>query len=226
MARVLVGAAHAGAASLHDLARVCAPPPPEAATTLAVQPGDAERPELEYSGSFQLDGFPMHWDLLLHSARGPEPAILEFETARLPTGVRIWLTDSAGEWRREIEDGAHVSLVPAPATRRLRLTVDAADRTDGPPIRTAISLAAYPNPTRGATGIVVTQPLAEFATLAIFDVRGRLVRRLVSARLPAGEHVVPWDGRDAIGRNAPAGLYFANLRRDRVTRTTRIVKLR
>jgi flagellar hook assembly protein FlgD len=45
----------------------------------------------------------------------------------------------------------------------------------------------------------------------VYDVRGRLVRALSDARFAAGDHVVHWDGKDAAGRVAPAGVYLARL---------------
>lgn len=48
-------------------------------------------------------------------------------------------------------------------------------------------------------------------TLAIYDVSGRTLRRLVAAPLAAGIHRAVWDGRDARGREVPSGIYFARL---------------
>jgi flagellar hook assembly protein FlgD len=42
----------------------------------------------------------------------------------------------------------------------------------------------------------------------VIDVRGDLVSTLVDAILPAGEHVVTWDGVDAAGRPVASGVYF------------------
>jgi hypothetical protein len=49
------------------------------------------------------------------------------------------------------------------------------------------------------------------ADLTIFDVRGRIVRRLVSAFGEPGEHDVTWDRNTEQGVRAPAGLYFVRL---------------
>ncbi len=54
-------------------------------------------------------------------------------------------------------------------------------------------------------------PEAGRADLAIYDVRGRLVRTLVEAELPAGEHTAYWDGRDARGAAASSGVYIVRL---------------
>jgi flagellar hook assembly protein FlgD len=47
--------------------------------------------------------------------------------------------------------------------------------------------------------------------LAVFDLRGRLVRTLVATELAAGRHTVAWNGRDEGGRNVPSGTYFYRL---------------
>lgn len=49
------------------------------------------------------------------------------------------------------------------------------------------------------------------ATLAIYDVRGRLVRLLDQGMREIGEHVAEWDRLDASGRRAKRGVYFLHL---------------
>ncbi|MBZ0267921.1 hypothetical protein K8I85_07185 [bacterium] len=91
----------------------------------------------------------------------------------------------------------------------------------GAPAPGAGAAAAYgaPNPFRGGTTIRFAQPPASArAILTITDVRGRTV-----VRLP-GASVFRWDGRDADGRPAPAGVYFA--RRDGAESAVRIVRIR
>ncbi|HEV8481435.1 MAG TPA: FlgD immunoglobulin-like domain containing protein, partial [Candidatus Eisenbacteria bacterium] len=45
----------------------------------------------------------------------------------------------------------------------------------------------------------------------VFDVNGRLVKRLASGVYPAGRHMARWDGKDEGGRAAPAGIYWCRL---------------
>jgi len=66
-----------------------------------------------------------------------------------------------------------------------------------------------PNPAAGTTWIDVDAADDPDAALAVFDLRGRLVRRL-HAR--PGATVVAWDGRDDDGRRAGAGVYIFRLR--------------
>jgi hypothetical protein len=44
--------------------------------------------------------------------------------------------------------------------------------------------------------------------VGIFDVQGRLVRRIASGTYPAGYEAVQWDGRDGQGREVSAGVYL------------------
>jgi hypothetical protein len=79
----------------------------------------------------------------------------------------------------------------------------------GVPLRASLS-AAWPNPARARTQFTLALPANEArATLVVFDLAGRKVKALVDGPLPAGEHVVAWDGRDGRGAKAPAGIYFA-----------------
>jgi hypothetical protein len=56
-----------------------------------------------------------------------------------------------------------------------------------------------PNPFNPTTRITFDLPAAGRAHLAVFDVRGRLVRQLVDAPLAAGPNVAVWDGTRSDG---------------------------
>lgn len=85
---------------------------------------------------------------------------------------------------------------------------------------------AVPNPARARaeTEIRFGLPRPGPVTLALFDARGRAVRNLIEeASLPAGDHIAHWDGRDANGRPAAAGLYFLRLEAGGQIRLGRLV---
>ncbi len=71
------------------------------------------------------------------------------------------------------------------------------------------AVAAWPNPFNPGTKISLTVPKAGPAALAIYDMRGQLVRSLLSADLESGVHPVVWDGRNDRGAALPSGVYFA-----------------
>ncbi len=75
----------------------------------------------------------------------------------------------------------------------------------------ALGVDAFPNPLVAGTRLALHLPVESRLRLDVFDVRGRLVARLLDAHRNAGEHAVAWDGRDARGQQLPAGAYFAVL---------------
>jgi subtilisin family serine protease len=87
-------------------------------------------------------------------------------------------------------------------------------------------LAASPNPFNPRTEIAFSLARRSQVGLAVFDVSGRLVRRLLDRELPAGMHRVVWDGRDDGGAPAASGVYFLMLESEegRAVRKVALVK--
>jgi hypothetical protein len=75
----------------------------------------------------------------------------------------------------------------------------------------AVLLPAWPNPFHDASTIALQMAAPSDANLDIYDVRGRLVRRLALPGLTEGRHTATWDGRTAAGTPAAAGVYFIRL---------------
>ncbi len=88
---------------------------------------------------------------------------------------------------------ASVSVAPAASLRDLRLA------------------QARPNPARGTVSIDFTLPRRSDATLRVYDVAGRLLRTVTEGPFAAGPHTAAWDGREASGAPAAAGVYFYEL---------------
>lgn len=86
----------------------------------------------------------------------------------------------------------------------------------GAPVRPSASTdaptRAFPNPFRDNTTFTFELARTEVVDLAVYDVSGRLVRRLVQGTLGAGPQRFEWDARDGSGRPVPAGVYFFRLR--------------
>ncbi len=70
----------------------------------------------------------------------------------------------------------------------------------------------YPNPFNPRTTIKFDLKQAGPVELAVFDVAGRLVKRLVGETLAAGQHDAVWEGKDTSGRSTAAGVYFFRLK--------------
>ena len=96
----------------------------------------------------------------------------------------------------------------------------------GPPDLAALALAPVrPNPSRGASVLRYTLARAGDVRLELLDAAGRRVRTLAAGASAAGQHELAWDGRDAGGHAAAAGLYWARLTCAGETRTQRFVLL-
>ncbi|HXV13268.1 MAG TPA: FlgD immunoglobulin-like domain containing protein [Candidatus Krumholzibacteria bacterium] len=86
--------------------------------------------------------------------------------------------------------------------------------------------AIHPNPFNPQTTVTFTLASPEHVRIAIYDVRGTLVRRLEDRAMPAGEHSVVWDGRDDGGRTGSSGIYFVRMLAGRTVETRKIVMLK
>lgn len=108
------------------------------------------------------------------------------------------------------------------------------DTTTGSPVfvttsgSVALSLhPASPNPTRGSTTLVFDVPAySSSLELVVYDLRGRVVRRIAEGPHGPGRYHAEWDGRDYEGRQVSAGVYFARLMVDEVTRTGKVLVIR
>ncbi len=69
-----------------------------------------------------------------------------------------------------------------------------------------------PNPFQRSTRITFVTRASAQAELGIYDLSGRLVRKLFQGAVSPGEQSVTWDGRDASGRAVASGVYFYRLR--------------
>ncbi len=93
---------------------------------------------------------------------------------------------------------------------------------------TTLSLSQnYPNPFSSWTLVQYELPLESTVCLNIYDISGKLVKRLVSCeQLGAGAYSVRWDGTN-IGHKAVAdGIYFCRLSADSSHRTLKMILAR
>jgi hypothetical protein len=69
----------------------------------------------------------------------------------------------------------------------------------------------YPNPFNPSTTIEYALPEETFVILGVFNMRGQLVRQLVSSQESAGQKRVTWFGDDETGAAMSSGVYFVRL---------------
>jgi len=66
----------------------------------------------------------------------------------------------------------------------------------------------YPNPFNPSTTIAYSMAREGYVSIAVYNLKGQLVQRLVNGLRGAGEHSVVWNGDDASGRSVGSGVYF------------------
>ena len=73
-------------------------------------------------------------------------------------------------------------------------------------------LTNYPNPFNPETKILYHIKKGERATLAIYNVRGELIRQLLVDQFhAAGTYEITWDGRNDVGETVSSGIYLYKL---------------
>ena len=98
-----------------------------------------------------------------------------------------------------------VSSSPAPRARRLQVS---------------------PVPFRAELTLALTLPGPEEVSVEVYDVQGRMIRRLLRQSLPAGPYRMRWDGRAEGGSRAAAGIYFVRYTGADAIEVRRVVRLK
>ena len=113
--------------------------------------------------------------------------------------------------------------LPGYVPQNIAPVVDAASLTT----RTADHALAMPapHPVRGATRFDYALSRDGHVKVAIYDARGRRVRRLLDRVQKAGAGSLSWDCRDDAGHDLPKGTYFARLQAHGTNRVLKIILL-
>ena len=69
----------------------------------------------------------------------------------------------------------------------------------------------FPNPFNPSTSIKYTLQESGIVKLAVYNIRGQLIKQLVNQSQDAGKYSVDWDGKDASGVVVPSGTYIYSL---------------
>jgi hypothetical protein len=112
-----------------------------------------------------------------------------------------------------VEDGTR--------TRLARSTLPPADL----PMRPRF-LGAGPNPFNPRTTLRYALPAPGPVRVTVHTLDGARVRVLFEGEQAAGEHALPWDGRDGDGRSLPSGAYLCRLEADGRTSALRVTLVR
>ncbi len=74
-----------------------------------------------------------------------------------------------------------------------------------------VSLSNYPNPFNPATIISYSLPVKDHVKLGIYNIKGQLVKQLVSGVQSEGYYEIVWNGKDSSGKTAASGIYYSRI---------------
>lgn len=219
-ARIQVGSW--GSTSTPPLRAESPPSAPGGALRLLVLANEGR--EVRRLADFAPRGGPWAWTLEIAGAEAPGEVTLEFAPHDLPPGLRLWLEDPLGGWRREVPSQGALSIAAGADPRQLTLRASFGEvaSADEP---VASSCTAYPNPFHERLGLAFRLASPSDLRVELFDLQGRLVRALDRRGASPGESVLTWDGRRADGTRAPAGVYLARFRVNSANGVVRLVKI-
>ncbi|MBD3162055.1 MAG: hypothetical protein GF346_07145 [Candidatus Eisenbacteria bacterium] len=136
----------------------------------------------------------------IHLDGAPDGILAENQKLSI-SAVRSGGDDLVIHTRTVVEDGVVVDVEPLVLGE------------NPPPLAT---VRATPNPLGPKTQIAYTLSGPATGAIRLYAADGRLVRTIESGRFAAGEHRIPFDGRDDSGRRLAAGGYFLRFETDLV----------
>ncbi|MDQ7065923.1 MAG: T9SS type A sorting domain-containing protein [candidate division KSB1 bacterium] len=136
---------------------------------------------------------------------GPEKVVFSFTSFQYPS--------HAGTLVQDVTTGDVFRLTDNLQTRAFHTYLVGATVTGvSQPLPFTFSLAQnYPNPFNPETTIRYQIPRAGHVLLAVYDVLGREICRLIDAPQHAGHYATIWDARNTDGRRVASGIYFYEL---------------
>ncbi len=87
-------------------------------------------------------------------------------------------------------------------------------------------LTNYPNPFNPTTNISFNLPAKSDVTLAVYNVKGQLVKTIVNSKLDSGEQTFTWNGNDNTDKPVSSGVYFYKLQVGDNTETHKMLMLK
>ncbi|MCX5800782.1 MAG: metallophosphoesterase [Candidatus Eisenbacteria bacterium] len=117
--------------------------------------------------------------------------------------------------------------VDVPAASSVTVSVDAYTIAVEGEVPSALgATSCFPNPFQAATYIKFSLMKTATAEIAIFDVNGHLVKRLMRREFSAGTYTYPWDATDTKMRRVPAGVYLCRVEVDGKRATSKLLVMR
>jgi len=83
-----------------------------------------------------------------------------------------------------------------------------------------------PTPTSGRAEMSLDLPMASPVIARVFNAAGRMVRTIAEGMLPAGHHVLHWDGKMDGGGDAASGVYWVRVAAGAIEKGTKLTVVR
>jgi hypothetical protein len=93
-------------------------------------------------------------------------------------------------------------------------------------IQPAIKVVASPNPSHGRTEISLELPNTSQIDICVYNIAGRLIRRVFKGILSPGRHALSWDCLDDKGQGVAQGVYLIRLTTKEGVKTEKLILLR
>jgi len=90
----------------------------------------------------------------------------------------------------------------------------------------AMSISAYPNPFSSASTLEYDLKEPSDVEIAVYNLKGQLVKHLQAGTKQAGTHTLYWDGCDDNGQPAANGIYLYKLASGKLSSTRKVILLR
>ncbi len=84
----------------------------------------------------------------------------------------------------------------------------------------------YPNPFNPETRLVFNLPEASQVRLAVYNLKGQLVKVLTDEILPAGDNAIIWNGRNEMGRLVSSGVYLVRMQSEKASVMKKIMLIK
>lgn len=184
----------------------------------------APAPPQNITAGYQANGVDLLWD--------PAPEA-DFQFYRVYRGTDPGFTPEAGNLVQETATAAWTDPTANPWGFFYKITTLDFALNESLPGSPQTVTGANAAPTRFALHDVVPNPFNPRARiafslvsearvdLAVYDVAGRLVRRLIDESMPAGRHDVTWEGIDRDGAPVASGVYLFRIHAGSFTATAR-----
>jgi hypothetical protein len=88
-------------------------------------------------------------------------------------------------------------------------------------------LRNYPNPFNPTTSIqFIVNESIDHVYIDIYNIRGQLIRSLIDAEYPFGDHTIVWNGTDNNGQSVGSGIYFYQMKTKKYTDTRKMILMK